>query len=80
MMLGEPYRIDAEFVGKPGFAQGFVDHDPVALGIAAVGKQKITEFHTKLHPAVGAIAGITNLYAEACQATPRPLDPVRQRR
>ncbi len=54
MMLGQPDRVDAQFVGEPGFAQGLVDHDPVALGIAAVGKQEIAEFHAAT-PRAGAV-------------------------
>jgi hypothetical protein len=40
MMLGEPDYVDPEFVGQPCLAQRLVDHDAVAFGVAAIGKQK----------------------------------------
>src|SRR5215472_12849893 len=45
MVLGEPDHIDPELVGQPGFAQRLVDDGAVPLGIAAVRKQEIAEFH-----------------------------------
>ena len=45
MMLAEPDDIDPELVGQHRLAQRFVDDDTVALGIAAIGKQKIAEPH-----------------------------------
>src|SRR5882724_1757148 len=50
MMLGEPGHVDAELVAEQRLAQGFVDDDAVALGIAAVGKQEITEVHCEINP------------------------------
>jgi hypothetical protein len=69
MMLGEPDHIDAEFVRKPGLAQGLVDHGPIALEIAAVGEQKIAEFHPALPSAIAATARITGRFAQVRQAT-----------
>jgi len=45
MMLAEPDDIDAEPVGQHRLAQGLVDDDAVTRRVAAVGKQKIAEFH-----------------------------------
>jgi hypothetical protein len=45
MVFGEPDHIDPERVRQPGFAQCLVDDDAVALRLAAVGEEKIREFH-----------------------------------
>ena len=63
-MLGEPNHVELEFVGQPCLAQGFVDHDPVALGGAAARKQKIAEFHAARSHSLR----ITRTTAIACQA------------
>src|SRR6266851_2963240 len=45
MMLAKPDNVDPELIGEPRFAQGLVDDDTVPLGVPAVGKQEIAEFH-----------------------------------
>ena len=50
MMLGQPNHVDAQLVGEQRLAQGLVDHGAVALEIAAVGKQEITEEHCEINP------------------------------
>ena len=45
MVFGEPNDVDAELVGEMGLADRLVDHDAVMVGVAAVGKQEVGEFH-----------------------------------
>src|SRR4029077_12767916 len=45
MMLGEPDNVGSELVGQERLAHRFVDDLAVARRIAAVGKQKVAEFH-----------------------------------
>src|SRR6516165_9652824 len=67
MVLGEPNHIDAELVGQPGFTQCLVDDSAVPLGVAAVRKQKIAEFHAGPPPSPSAAS--RTAFGEAVKAS-----------
>src|SRR6266478_6613131 len=67
MVFAKPDHVGSELIGEPCFAQGLVDDDAVALGVAAVRKQEIAEFHAGLPP---GLAGVTNAFPEAVSSCP----------
>ena len=48
MMFGKPDHFEAQLIGKPRLAQGFVNHLPIALGIAAFREQEVAELQAAL--------------------------------